>query len=776
MPAPMRPRVLADPVGVMVELVTSREPALDRARVTDVVQAVAGGRAKRRRLAQALLDNPSVLDDGRSPAPRAIGDLLIALRQAGAAKISPPICAACAKPLRTLQRRGERWYCGVCGSRSRTCASCGQTKVVKTVDRRGQPRCAQCPDSDQRDALEVISKVVTDLDPSLSPRTVVSAARRVFSRYGQLRRLAWALEERPGLLTGQGAQAPMPGVLRLIDELRAAGSRNVTLPTCPGCDRVIRLHRRIEGRWLCRNCVARSRAQPCARCGAVREIGGRDENGRPLCPTCLLAEPANQEICADCGRKRPVSTRGLDGPLCESCRPWKTLSCGICGRSALCVISQATGTPWCRGCKQRWARCSGCGQTAPIRGGTRDAPLCSICTRPEPGFWRRCPRCGREGQLRPVPCARCLLEQRLRQLFGDENGEIRPGLRALHQALITTDKPSTVDSWLRKSTVPAILRDLEAADRALTHQTLDELPAGQSVEHLRSVLVAIGALPRRDEHMIRLERWTARVIAQRSNTDERKLLHRYAEWHVIRRLRGRLGGAETTGGQATVARQHIPGAIVVLDWLAAHGLTLSTAGQGDLEAWLTSPETTHRSEVGSFIRWARRHKLTRLDFAAIRWDGPVGNLDNETRWQQARWLLHDGTVKPEDRLAGLLVLLYAQWPAAISRLTLDHLDTAGDEVRIHLGREPLVLPEPVADLARQLVQTRQGHAVIGDHGRSSWLFPGGQPGRPISAARMTQRLRELGIRSSQAVRVRPHLQSGVRADVQRLRRVVTVVI
>jgi hypothetical protein len=349
-----------------------------------------------------------------------------------------------------------------------------------------------------------------------------------------------------------------------------------------------------------------------------------------------------------------------------------------------------------------------------------------------------------------VPCARCSLDQRLRRLFGDENGEIRPRLRALHHALTTTDKPSTVDSWLRNSAVPAILRDLEAGDRDLTHETLDELPAGKPVDHLRSVLVAIGALPRRDEHMIKLERWTARAIAQRCDADERKLLHRYADWHVIRRLRGRLGGADTTGSQAAVARQHIRAAIVILDWLADQGLTLRTAGQGDLENWLTSPEATHRAEVGSFVRWARKHKLTRLDFAAIRWDGPVGDLDIETRWEQARWLLHDSTVKPEDRLAGLLVLLYAQWPAAISRLTLDHIDTAGDEVCIQLGREPLVLPEPIAALARQLVQTRQGHAVIGDHGRSPWLFPGGQPGRPISAARMTERLRELGIRSGQA--------------------------
>ncbi len=47
------------------------------------------------------------------------------------------------------------------------------------------------------------------------------------------------------------------------------------------------------------------------------------------------------------------------------------------------------------------------------------------------------------------------------------------------------------------------------AGKELTQRALDELPAGKTVEHLRSVLVAIGTLPERDEQMNRLERWTA---------------------------------------------------------------------------------------------------------------------------------------------------------------------------------------------------------------------------------------------------------------------------
>jgi hypothetical protein len=165
---------------------------------------------------------------------------------------------------------------------------------------------------------------------------------------------------------------------------------------------------------------------------------------------------------------------------------------------------------------------------------------------------------------------------------------------------------------------------------------------------------------------------------------------------------------------------------------------------------LASDDAVHRREAGNFVRWAKQQKLTRLDFAATRWSGPTQAIDTETRWTQARWLLHDDTVKPEDRVAGLLVLLYAQWPATISRLTLDHLEISEHEVRLRLGREPVVLPEPLADLVRKVTTTRRGHAALGDTGSSRWLFPGGQPGRPISSYQLGERLRQLGLRPGQS--------------------------
>jgi hypothetical protein len=745
-------RALSDPVGAVVAVVTAAEPALDPHVVAEVVTAVAAGRVKQRRLAAALQQRPEVLLDGRSPAPRVVGDLLGALRGACAVLVSPPVCAQCGKRLRTFARRGQDWYCGVCFSRRQPCAVCGKTRAVSSQDRDGRPRCRQCTADDGADPTQAVVEAVRGADPGLPAELVVAAVEGAAPRTGQRRRLAWALSEDPELLTGSGAKAGVPSVLRLIDELCAAGATGIVRPACPSCHRVVRLTKTREGLRICGNCAARARpTEPCQRCGRDRPAAARDEQGRPMCSRCLIVDPVNQETCHGCGHTRPVCVRTPDGPLCSTCRPLRVATCSICGRRAPCAVSQATGQPWCAACKQRWARCARCGHTRPVRGGTAQQPLCATCTREEPGFWRRCPGCGQPGRLHTGPCPRCALQQRLTGLLADPDGQIRPDLQALHQALLATERPGTVTAWLDNSSAPAFLRDLRAGNRALTHEALDQLPASPTVEHLRAVLVAVGTLPARDERMTRLERWTTQAIAQRADPTERELLHRYAVWHIQHRLRRRLDHDRTTQWQACDARRKIRAAIALLDWLTAHDLTLATATQADLDAWQANARPGQRRDTGHFVRWARKRKLTRLDAATpARWDGPAGPIDADTRWAQARRLLHDDTLKTNDRVAGLLVLLYAQTAASISRLTLDHIQATDEHVHLRLGPEPVLLPEPLAGLVRRVIDTRHGHAAVAGHTPSPWLFPGGQPGHPITANRMTERLRQLGIHSGQA--------------------------
>lgn len=145
----------------------------------------------------------------------------------------------------------------------------------------------------------------------------------VFSKRGYLRRLAWAIEDRPDLPTVRADR-----------------------PAAPPDRRPVAVSQ-----------LAKSRAQPCSRCSAVREPATRDEQGQPLCPSCLVSDPVNLETCTGCGRRRRISARTTDGPICERCRPWKTLTCSICGRTGPCVVSKTTGKPWYRTCTHHWARC-----------------------------------------------------------------------------------------------------------------------------------------------------------------------------------------------------------------------------------------------------------------------------------------------------------------------------------------------------------------------------------------------------------------------------------
>jgi hypothetical protein len=743
-----RDRAIADPIGLITDLVAAVEPSLDIDRIRCVVVTVAGGRAKSRRLASALAGRPAVLHDGRSPAPRAVGDLLRALRAAGAAAISPPCCAACGKRLRSFTRRGQHWYCGPCDQRRAPCAGCGEIKRVKVVDRDGRPRCERCADVDDRDPISVIHAVVAELDPRVDRDTIAGVVDESCRQRAYQQKLAWAIESDPALLTGDAHRAPLRVIARFVERLHAAGVAGVVLPTCPGCHRIVRIDKPLNGFRVCRTCIAHSRRQECARCRAHREPVTRDEQGRPICANCFITDPANLETCIGCGRRRRVSRRTPDGPLCATCHTLPVLICSICGDTTACGISRVTGRPWCPACQRRSATCSDCGRDSAIVAGTLARPLCSDCA--PPAGWLDCPMCSDPDHPKPGQCVRCRINRRLDEIMGPATTDLPPGLLALRHDIASAEHPITAQRWLTKQPLVAVLSDLAAGRMPLTHEAFDKVPKQQILEHLRQTLVAVGALPERDDELVRLERSLTDFLAGQSDPIRRKWLHRYLIWHLLRRLRSRNNGRPTTRQQALRIRNHRRAAEAFLDWLNTHDLTLSTCRQPDLDRWLTDPVGGYRYEAATFIRWAHANKLTTAYLPAKRWRGPVDALDDDHRWTTARKLLSDTTIAAEDRLAGLLLLLYAQGPSTISRLTIDQIAITDDDVRISFGHTPVRLPEPVDDLARAVVANRKGHATIGAIAASRWLFPGGQPGRPISTSRLTLRLNRLGIRPNQA--------------------------
>jgi hypothetical protein len=317
--------------------------------------------------------------------------------------------------------------------------------------------------------------------------------------------------------------------------------------------------------------------------------------------------------------------------------------------------------------------------------------------------------------------------------------------------LAQADRPDNALTWLTRKGVRDTLQDLANGDRALTHQTLDTMPSSSTLAHLRSMLVAAGALPARDERLTDLERWIDKVIAERTVLEHQRALHRYAVWHHLRRLRGRLDGQPASHLQAKNVRQHVTAATMLLDWLETRELTLKTCTQADLDRWLAEG-AGHRTRSTNFMRWALTHRhASRLSAPATRWSGPYGPLDQDRRWADARRLVHTDTYPVADRVAGLLILLYAQKLSTITAMTIHHVQRANNQTLLHLGSRPIVLPAPLDILVNELVAIRKipGSGLLVDTD-STWLFPGRWPGRPLTEGALARRLHVLGVNPRQS--------------------------
>jgi len=545
---------VAAPLAVIVDVVGRLEPGLDAAAVGEAVEQVAPSRRKRRQLAMVLAADPAVLTDGRSSMPRAVEELVRALVALGATSVALPRCGECGKTSLLHGRRGQQRICSMCASRQAVCGRCGLQRRVAYRDRRGRPRCRRCPPGDSDDeVVAAVLAVIARLDPAVPVATATAAVMQAAPSRIQRRRLWWALEDAPELLTGAGARGPRV-VLALIDELERAGAAGVVRPACPGCGRVVRLYEPVEGQRLCRRCHSARRVEQCAGCGAVRVPSARDADGRPRCVSCQHRNPANFEPCSVCGRPAPVTARTAQGPVCWGCYRPPMGTCGLCGRQRPCTKTK-TGLLRCGTCARTVEPCVRCGRRRRVTVRRPDGPWCSTCYKSDPDSTRQCQTCGEAGDLyERGRCGRCVLAQRLQQLLGGGTGTIRAELEPLYQALVAVELPRVALNWLANSKARTILAEVGRGERVLSHAALDALAPAKSIDHLRAVLVASGCLPTRDEQLARLERWAHGQLDTMADPDEQRLVRAYVTWHLLRRLRHRVQGQPTTQSRPSRSR------------------------------------------------------------------------------------------------------------------------------------------------------------------------------------------------------------------------------
>jgi len=270
-------------------------------------------------------------------------------------------------------------------------------------------------------------------------------------------------------------------------------------------------------------------------------------------------------------------------------------------------------------------------------------------------------------------------------------------------------------------------------------------------------------IPRRDKYLAAFERWSVVRLQAVEDPDDRQLIRTYLRWHIHRRLRERAEtGAlhESTTGQA---RQQTNTAVHFLGWLHARGRALADCQQRDVDDWFAAPPTTRWATRG-FLVWAISHRhCPRLKIPYYR-GATAPALSRAQLVTTLRRLLDDDTIELGDRVAGLLVLLFAQPVARIRSLTVSDLEQRDDELWLHVGAACLPLPERLALLITELI-TKRRNMDTGANPDSSWLFPGLSPGQPIQARNLAERLAHLGVTRLRRLAALKQLVSDVPAPV-----------
>jgi hypothetical protein len=533
-----------------------------------------------------------------------------------------------------------------------------------------------------RDAKrQTVIDAVWRAEPGLALDAVVAAVDQACDITWRLSKVAAAIAVDGDCLISGTSIAPLE-TDRLTVALRAAGATSLAGFVCGECGATGRCVAVHAGKAVCERCGSRRR-DICASCATTAVVAAVWAAG-PVCSTCYQRALASTGTCAACGQRRRIDPRDRSGRLrCSSCA----------GLPAMAV-------------------CAGCGR--------------------EDRIWKnkRCFGCNLSDRLDTV----------LAEAEADADGDA--ALARLRQKLEATGSPRAILRWLDRPEVEAVLAGMAAGDIALDHASLDALGRGRWVGHLRQVLVAGDVLAARDEAVAGLEQWIARRLEQIEIDDDRQIIAAFATWWVLRRRRARAARRPLTS--VDHAHKVINRGIELLGWLRAHDKTLRTCTQPDIDLWIAGGPPS-RNAARDFVVWGRRRHLCGDVVIARRPEAvPVATAEVATLAAIAKRLLVDETIALVDRVAGLLVICYAQPVSRVAQLSAERITRHDATVTLRLGASDIDLFEPLGELVTRLAAAKPSHAVM-TVADSPWLFPGGHPGKPITADRLQIRIGRLGI-------------------------------
>lgn len=598
-----------------------------------------------------------------------------------------PLCASCGRGGLKLKSAGSLGrVCSRCCERARAepCVVCATVRPPRRRRPDGAGVCSVCVSRQLADASrDAKRQTVIDAVCRAEPRLALDA---VVAAVDEACDITWRLSKVAAAIAADGdclisGTSDAPLEMdRLAVALRAAGATSIAGFVCDECGATGRCVAVLGGKAVCERCGSRRR-DTCARCARAAPVAAVWATG-PVCSTCYQRVLASTGTCAACGRRRRIDPRDRSGqPLCSRCA----------GLPAMAV-------------------CAGCGK--------------------EDRIWRN------------KRCFGCNLSDRLDTLLAAADGSVEAPLSGLRQALEATGSPRAILRWLDRPEIEAVLVGMATGEIAVDHASVDALGPGGWVDHLRQVLVVGGVLAARDEAVAGLEQWIAHRLERIEIDDDRQIIATFATWWVLRRHRVR--GARRPLTSVDRAHAVVNRGIDLLGWLRAHDKTLGTCTQPDIDLWIASGPPS-RNGARDFLVWARRRRLCG-DVVIVRRPQavPVATAEVTMLAATAKRLMVDEAIALVDRVAGLLVICYAQPVSRIAQLSAERITRHDATVSLRLGVSDIELFEPLGELVNRLAAAKPGRAVLADPD-SPWLFPGGHPGRPITADRLGIRLGRLGI-------------------------------
>lgn len=428
-----------------------------------------------------------------------------------------------------------------------------------------------------------------------------------------------------------------------------------------------------------------------------------------------------------------------------------TIECTRCHRKANTMRVYWPGDQLCHSCfytaMRTYGICPSCGHDGVLpgrRNRTDLHPVCLTCAGIPGNF--TCRTCHREGELhRRGECARCVLRNDLCTIL--LHHPVDPAAMAtLVEVLCGVDRPESILTWKRNAQVLQLLGAIASGAIPLTHEGLTAAGSGRHVDHLRSLLQHHGLLPQRDEHLARFEVWLAVKLDAIDSPTVRAPVEQFATWHHLRRLRSESRPGQSSDGPKRSAKQEITETIKFLTWLEqTHQRTLADCTQHDVDAYLTSGPTT-RHLIRTFFIWAKKSKLNVAVQIGHRQAKTTPTISQDQRLAWLKELLTGDSESLPYRIAGVLLLLYAQPLTKIAALHASAIAFVGDETCIALGKDPISVPEPFASQLNYHRHNRPNLRTTGGAIGTPWLFPSNRPGRHIDPQAIMQRLRALGIK------------------------------